>query len=180
MTITPCDLRSALEYCPLTGVLTWKPRPLSHFKTAAAHKAWNSRFAGKMAFTAKNSMGYHHGSFRGRFLLAHRVAWVIKTGEWPEAEIDHIDRDQSNNAFRNLRSCSRSGNCMNRASKAGESGLVGVSRQKGRKKWLATCQVNGKKHYLGSFFSAAEAAAVRDDFARRHHGAFAQLNGARG
>lgn len=36
--------------------------------------------------------------------------------------------------------------------------------------------MNGKQTYLGSFFTEEEAARKYDEFARIHHGEFANLN----
>lgn len=33
---------------------------------------------------------------------AHRLAWLVTYGEWPDEDIDHVDRDKSNNKIVNL------------------------------------------------------------------------------
>jgi hypothetical protein len=78
---------------------------------------WNKRFAGKRAFIQIAMNGYCIGrvSVDGTYfkMLAHRVAWVIETGEQPADQIDHIDRDRRNNRFANLREASQAQNNWN-------------------------------------------------------------------
>jgi hypothetical protein len=42
-------LKEALEYTPGSGVIRWKQRPKSHFKTVNSWRATNANFAGKTA-----------------------------------------------------------------------------------------------------------------------------------
>jgi len=37
----------------------------------------------------------------------HHIVWLIETGEWPKQELDHINRDPSDNRFSNLRYANR-------------------------------------------------------------------------
>src|ERR1700733_8159597 len=91
---TPEFIREALVYEPMTGVLTWKVRPLSHFddgpKRAADHtmKLWNSRLAGSRA-GAVHHEGYIVIEVCKRPFPGHVLAWTIATGAWPKEEIDH-------------------------------------------------------------------------------------------
>ena len=53
--------------------------------------------------------------------------WV--TGEWPEAEIDHKNRDKSDNRWANLREARRPENIANSVVRADSKiGLKGVAR----------------------------------------------------
>jgi len=92
--------------------------------------------------------------------LAHRVAFVIMTGQWPEAEIDHLDGDRSNNRWSNLRPASRLQNCANtkrrRNNKSGEKGVCWVSR---RNKWEFSITAVGRRtrRYFDTKEEAVEA-----------------------
>lgn len=78
------------------------------------------------------------------YLYAHQFAfWIIhnKTVE----NIDHIDRNKTNNKPSNLRSVTKSQNAMNM------SGVTGVFFCNRSKKWIANIMLNYKKIYLGTF-----------------------------
>lgn len=51
-------------------------------------------------------------------VAAHRFAWRLNTGAWPESEIDHINGDRLDNRWANLRQCSHSDNNCNRSKQA--------------------------------------------------------------
>jgi hypothetical protein len=124
-------------------------------------KAWNSRFAGKEAFI-KITNGYRGGSIFSRQLVAHRVIWLLKFGEWPSADIDHINGNRLDNRIENLRAVSRADNLRNRRMPiTNTSGIVGVGWDKARGKWRAQIEANGLAKCLGHFEEKADAAAAR-------------------
>lgn len=138
------------------GRLLWKERPTSHFSSVRSARTWNTRFAGKPAFTAKNSAGYYHGTVDGKNYLAHRVIWMLEQGAWPMEEIDHRDGNPGNNSLNNLRECTRSQNLQNRsASKSKASRYVGVGKTNNR--WAA--YINSRA--LGTFRCETAAAIAR-------------------
>lgn len=159
-------LRKLLAYDPETGSLTWLPRPVSMFsdgKQSPAHNAakWNAKYAGRPAFNVINPGGYLKGRFLGQNLKAHRVAWAIFHGKWPDFEIDHINRYRSDNRISNLRDVSHKENCRNQSMpETNTSGVVGVYFHAAKIKWQAQIKVSGQKKHLGYFtdFSAASAA----------------------
>lgn len=92
-----------------------------------------------------------------RAIPAHRIAFAIMNGAWPELEIDHIDGNKTNNAWLNLRQVTTEQNHHNLRSARTDNkvGTLGVSMRDGR--YLAQIQVRGKKHWLGLFDSQQEA-----------------------
>lgn len=180
---TPSMARELLSYNPETGELCWLQRSEKHF-TATPHRTalqqanwWNSRNAGKQAFTAVNPDGYHCGIILRKSMSAHRLIWAIYFGEWP-SEIDHINGVRTDNRIANLREVSRSENCRNRGLIiTNQSGVRGVHHLKtGR--WTAAIndRCNTRKH-LGTFDSFAEAAQARLN-AEKELG-YPELNGRR-
>lgn len=99
-------LRRILDYNWRTGEFTWRVRPEMPIR-------WNRRFAGKKAGNV-NTRGYVTIAINHVAYLAHRLGWKIATGEEP-SEIDHFDRNPTNNALENLRAATRSENLRNRA-----------------------------------------------------------------
>lgn len=99
-------LRDILHYDEDTGKLYWREN---------SHKSntWNLRYPDEEAFTCIAASGYLVGKIDGKQYRAHRIAFAIYHGYWPD-EIDHIDRDKINNRIDNLRDCSRSENNLNR------------------------------------------------------------------
>lgn len=178
---TPETLRQLLRYEPETGKLFWRERTPDLFEDrdhSALHScaAWNAKWAGKEAFTSLNSWGHKRGRIFGISVKAHRVAWAIFYGEWPDGEIDHVNGDPGDNRIDNLRIVSSQQNKWNRGSRPGSlSRFVGVSRSASGK-WFGQINVNGKFHYLGTFETEEEAARARDAAALQHHGRFARLN----
>jgi hypothetical protein len=156
-------LRAVFRYEPRTGLLYWRRRK-------DASKAWNARFAGRLAgcqhrfCVLVKLVGY--GS-----LLAHRVIWKMVYGDEPE-EIDHIDRDPCNNRLSNLRRATRRQNMWNVRGN-GRSGYKGVSLHRPTGRWRARIKVNGKEICIGYFTDPKAAHRAYSRAANEHFGAFA-------
>ena len=158
-------LREILEYDHETGHLTWKRRD-------KAAPGWNGRYAGKAAFTSDSGSGYRVGAADGRKLYAHRVAWAIHYGEWPDI-IDHINGDRSDNRLANIRNVCATENARNCSlKKNNQSGFHGVTWSRQFQKWRATITVNRKSIHIGLFDTSSEAMAARATYEREagfHH-----------
>ena len=177
---SPSLLRQLLSYDPESGKLFWLPRrpdafAPSKYSPERRCKTWNSANAGKEAFTYRMKHGHRQGSINDQLLLAHRVVWAWMTGAWPEADIDHINGDPTDNRWVNLRSVTHAINTRNSAGKSNNSsGATGVDWRPDKRKWRARVMVNGKERSLGHFdsfedaVSAREAALLQDGFTKRH------------
>ena len=50
-----------------------------------------------------HSTGYVRIGIDGRKYTSHRLAWLYVHGVWPSDQIDHINRNRSDNRIANLR-----------------------------------------------------------------------------
>lgn len=183
-TVTPEDLKRLLRYEPDTGKLFWLPRPVEFFKdgvgryTAARAKSiFDTSFANMEALTARNPSGYARGNLFGRNLMAHRAAFCLMTGAWPENQIDHINGVRDDNRWANLREATNQQNQYNASSAKGSfSRFVGVSLCKRSLRWTAYICPDGTKIHLGNFRTEEDAARARDAAARAVFGSYARLN----
>lgn len=150
-------LRECLSYDAETGVLRWKAR--------------------RSNVPAGTVAGYvDHRGYRfirlGKLLLAHRVAWAIHYGAWPERDIDHRNADKGDNRIANLRLASRPQNNANAHSRTALP--KGCYRLKNRQRWYSQIKVNGRNVRLGTFATPEAAAAA---FMRAHqmaHGEYSR------
>jgi hypothetical protein len=95
-------------------------------------------------------------------MYAHRVAWALHTGAWPDAQIDHQDGDKLNNAISNLRSVTQWENTKNAAlSSHNTSGVTGVAFDKRSGKWRARVHHNYRDVFCRLYSTKEEAIAAR-------------------
>jgi hypothetical protein len=102
-----------------------------------------------------DKLGYRIVKFRQRAYKEHRLIWLLVYGYWP-IEIDHINRNKSDNRLENLREGTHTDNMRNRDPRGwSSSGHVGVT--KSRNKYKARL---GQRH-LGHFDKIEDAIAAR-------------------
>jgi HNH endonuclease len=149
-------LRELLDYDPKTGEFRWKVNTSSTGRAGAIAGCLDNR-------------GYRYIRIDGRLLLAHRIAWAMCYGRWPK-EIDHKNRDKSDNRIANLRSATRSQNNANRGKRP-----VGVYPNSHGERWYAKVRKNCKDIRLGSFPTKAAAMAAHRLAHRQIYGEFSRL-----
>lgn len=147
--------RTLLAYDAETGIFAWK---ISR----------GSAKAGTVAGSL-NALGYSPIGVDGIRYYAHRLAFLIQTGAWPQYDVDHINGVCSDNRWSNLRDVTVSTNLQNqRAARADSStGLLGASPNKGG--FVAQIQVDGRNQYLGTFLTAEQAHAAYLSAKRQNH-----------
>ena len=100
---------------------------------------------------------------------AHRIIWLLVTGNWPEYDVDHIDGNPSNNSWKNLRDVPHDINLQNRqgATKGNSTKTAGVTMNRNR--YGAQIKIDGKRVWLGTYDTPEEAHAVYVKAKREHH-----------
>jgi hypothetical protein len=156
------DVRAILDYDPDTGEFRWK--------TTRGH-AQKGALAG-----SKDRKGYI--TIRVNFTLcyAHRLAWLVTHGFWPENQIDHIDCDKSNNRISNLREATNSQNQANRGIDCrNTSGRKGVSWNKSKGKWEARTRINNEQKFIGYFDDIHSASIAYNSAVSSNFGEYARI-----
>jgi hypothetical protein len=106
-------------------------------------------------------------------LRAHRVAWAMTYGAWPERDIDHVNRNGTDNRLENLRLATPSQNTANTV-RRNSIGRRGVRIMKG--KYQANIKIGQKQKNLGTYGTIDEAAHAYNKAAIQIYGEFAILN----
>ena len=157
------ELKDWFSYDPPTGIVRWAKSPSYKMR------------AGDIAGT-RMKRGYIYIILRGKGYLAHRLAWLLMTKSWPKNYIDHIDNNQTNNNWENLREATAAQNQWNsKISKTNTSGIKGVRYRKKNKKWLAQIVKNGQNYGLGTFKTKEAAKQAYESAAKRLHGDFVRF-----
>ena len=92
-------------------------------------------------------------------VLLHRAAWLLRTGNWPEHDIDHWNGDRADNRWGNLREATPGQNRQNLAAQTAKGKLRGATRR--HQKWVTQIKVpGGTTKHLGVFATEEEAHAA--------------------
>lgn len=160
--LTQERLHHLLNYDPESGLFSWKNPQARSVKVGQA--------AG-----GDNGVGYLRIKIDRKNYRAHRLAWLYMTGEFPENEVDHINRIKTDNRWTNLRAATHQQNQMNKFQANNTSSRKGVTWHKRTGKWRAGISVNGKDYYLGLYNDIEDAAVAYSTIAKILHGEFSHL-----
>lgn len=163
--------------------------PITHAQFTAlvvydlARGVFNRRVAGRhyqvgdtLGFL-DNSNGYVRLSIESKKYWAHRAAWFYVTGQWPEKQIDHIDRNRANNAWQNLREATQTQNNANAKKPINNtSGYKGVFFNSETNLFVAQIGFQNKNYQLGGYVDVVEAAKAYDAAAIKFFGEYARIN----
>ncbi len=161
--LPPFDVvNELLTYNIITGALTWKVNK-SNVK------------AGTQAGYLKKT-GYLYICINKQVCAAHRIAWLLVTKKdpWPY-EVDHINHNKSDNAFKNLRKATPAQNSANRKlgknNSSGHKSIYFMPQQK-KNPYRVVISQQFKSISLGSFPTEAEAISARDKMGKEIYGDF--------
>jgi len=158
------EISEVLLCNPSTGRFFWLPRPRSMFLSEEHQTSWNKENAWSECEATINENGYKVIYVLGFCILAHRAAWLLYYGKWPENIVDHINGDRGENKKSNLRDVSHAENMKNRRIPShNKSGIMGVHWHKASSRWRATIGVDGSVQYIGSFSNLGDAANARKE-----------------
>lgn len=103
------------------------------------HFSYNPETGGITRDDRRNSTGFIKRGYlcikvKGIPIMAHRIAWFLHYGKFPDGEVDHINRCKTDNRIFNLREADRHIQCVNRGIKPNRTtGVRGVCFQPFRK-----------------------------------------------
>jgi len=157
--LTAEHLRAILDYDSLTGLFTNKVQRGKRGPIGAVAGTYDKD-------------GYVVIQISGIKFRAGRLAFLHMTGRWPR-EVDHKDRVRANDAWLNLRECTRSENVAYSERATGESGLRGVNFDPKTSTWRSRIGFGGYREWLGPFGSKEEAYTAYLNAANSTHGEFA-------
>jgi hypothetical protein len=156
-------LVEVLDYSPKTGIFLWR--------VSLSNRAKIGSRAGSESLHCKTL--YRKLRIDGVLYFEHRLAWFYMKGEWPRPECEHADIDGVNNAWDNLRECTRPQNMANIARRPDNtSGYKGVCFRKDIGRWYARIGTNMTTVLLGYFDTAEAAHAAYCEASAKYHGDF--------
>jgi hypothetical protein len=151
--LTRSQLRNEIHYDKETGIFTWK----------------NKSIGRKQIVGSDDGRGYIRIYVLGKRYKAHQLAFLYMTGSIP-SEIDHINRIRNDNRWCNLKASTHSENMRNRwpyvndkikMNKRNKTGVIGVSWNTARRKYVARITIDGKGKHIGCYDSFIDAVNAR-------------------
>ena len=155
--ITREYLKECLDYCPNSGVFTWKARPRYHFRDKAAESRVNGRMAGKSAGAYSESEKFTYIIIDGKKFRAARLAVIHRIGQIGKRDIICVNGNGKDLRIINLKVVAANSGRTTRTWAHGASGHTGITMR--GSKYEARLHLDGKVKYLGS--SETIEAAIR-------------------
>jgi hypothetical protein len=151
--MTDVILKNYLNYDDLTGHFTWKVKHCS--KVIIGQRAGSA-----------SPYGHRVINLFGCLYPEHRLAWLYMKGSLPKTFIDHIDHNEHNNIFSNLREVSQEENNVNNSLRCDNtSGQIGIYINKRKHKHTYQVDVHtGTIRLCKAFKTMEQAIAARDAF----------------
>ena len=136
----------------------------------------NGNYAGRAIGTnpkKDRANRYSTTKIQGQHWCVHKLIYLYHHGIVPD-QLDHINRNTTDNRIENLRPVSASQNASNRTLfKTSTSGYKGVSWHKASNKWFVYVDVNKKRKNIGYFEDLELADLVATEARNKYHGAYA-------
>jgi hypothetical protein len=144
--LTQSELKHLLDYNPVIGVFTWKPRRKNKVIGAAGYLNHGRRVI------KVNQVKY----------FASRLAYLYMIGRFPDEKIDHINHIMDDDRWINIRAVTIKQNAQNRSiCSNNKSGVMGVSWASRGNKWVTYINIDKRTKKLGNYSDYFEAVCVR-------------------
>lgn len=165
--LTSKEASELFEYDPVDGVLYWKPLPERYPNGRIRAKAYRRRIA---AGSFNHKRNFINVQYNGINYKAHRIIWLLVYGHYPEAHIDHVNGNGSDNRLENIRIATNAENNQNlTVRKDNTSGFQGVWFNKKRGKFSAELCVGKKRIRKYGFLTAEQAYDEYLRLKQEHH-----------
>jgi hypothetical protein len=165
--LTVSELREWFQYNPETGEVFWKK---NHARMRAGDLAGCPKRTKWTVYIQVSLFDHDH--------VAHRIAWALQTGNWPNGPIDHANCIGIDNRWVNLRLATPSQNSANSRKQVGKilpKGITTKSLANGTIRYVARGNKEHKRHFIGSFETIHDAEIAYENWAKQSFGEFARV-----